>query len=1348
MENPLDLQVTFTASSSELPLGILATFTLHCDQLQLSHTSEMLRDPLTPKESRELRWYLEEYWKWPYEGFAQRGKDIEALLVHLGQRLYHSLFNHPHAHYILQRWRTSPASWHQISIVSELPQVLSLPWELLHDGQDFLVTHPRHPVSLVRHLPQPEQKLRVISQQLPLRILLVTARPDNAGFIDPRSIARELLFEMQELISIGNIELEFLRPPSIVALRERLRDIERPIHILHFDGHGTFDALTQQSALFFEDEDGLPDKVIAENIVNVLLDGGVQLVLLNACQSAVSAQDAFSSVATTLINGGINAVIAMSASILVSSATSYMKTFYASFAAGNSVPIAHTQAQRFLYKNIQRHLNQRSLTEAGQPVELYDWWVPQYYQQHSFVLQLGEAQSASQRHQPNMPRSYLGASMPAAPRYGFTGRAHELLLLERWLRKKKLVIISGFGGAGKTALVREAADWLTRTSMYKEAYFISFEYGHYTEFLLSNLGTELAIYESSYDPSNSQEALKKLAPILRERPILLIVDNLGSISSPGQVAWPESTQEDFWHVLHSLINLGMGVLLTTRDNTLHPQQYIPEHDLAYLKLGGLRPEDATLLADRLLTKLTIEHKHIRYEELQHLLHELDWLPLALQLVLPIMRDTPISEILQHLEALLLAVVDEQEVGRNRSLDVSLEYSLQQLTLSQQSFLFRLALFVGGAMERIMLIITDIPEIEWIEIRSILERTALLTTERIQENAIFTYLHFHPALGPFLRSHSILDDEQYRQYAWGYFAMTFAFNERVSYQANLVYAIVRKEIPNLWHALQHLDRFNALEAFLDLANSLFWFLDLFGLRYERDRLHQWIERAMNQLPMHHELTSTEYLYIKQLGEKEYLQGDTQIAQAHFAYLHSRMQSLPEGDELGRGSNHHCSIMIWLARCLREESHLAEAENCLYEVSTFCTALMKQSPNDEALSEMYDTILSELGNVFMLQGKYEQAKAIYEKSLKRNEEAGDLHAQASTQDELGKLASMQRNYSQARSHFQAFVKLARLLKEPLMEAQAWSQLGVVAHEQEQWHGAEYYQRRSLTISERLGNIEGMIGSYNNLALLAEESGRPSEAKIWYQRALRLSESTRADHPNHALILNNFAVFLLRKAQKGQPSMANLAEIQEYATKALAIYEKFNRQEETWRPLEVLITLAEMEGQVDLARHYRRRQHEAYAFFLGNRTLVNQYYGRLATEIAAAARGDALARAFVSMTLPRFESSGWQLSMAVQRLWNGERNWHSLVEDLHDNRSALLILLTLESLAPPSQTMDRKPQEVIAMFPASMRESMLSLNPQTIQEAFEALSPIEQQFVVVALPILEALGQKKQKAPPPES
>jgi hypothetical protein len=579
-------------------------------------------------------------------------------------------------------------------------------------------------VVLLRRLPQGEAASLQTSFEPPLRVLLVTARPDNAGFIDPRGIARELLDEVQEQVETGTIAVEFLRPPTLPALRKRLADAARPpIHLLHFDGHGAFrpdqlaaDGLTLagqgEGLLAFEDAEGQLDLVKAEEVVQVLQDSGVRLAVFTACRSAMSSDEALSSVAAHLIKSGIDAVVAMSASVLVAAASRYVEAFYRKLAAGTPAPIAQERARQALHDDPRRHLLARHSSEEGSFVELKDWWLPHFYQQRPLVLQPTEPARKSHPEPTSSSLPRFNKEMPAAPRYGFSGRARELLMVERHLLHGKLVVILGFGGIGKTALAREAADWLTRTGMYGAACFVSFQHGGDASSLLSALGHHLGVYDSTYNPQNTAAALAHLKPVLKARPTLLIADNLESLLPAGEAPLDTATRTQLWDVLLELAKLGAGVLLTSRDPAFGDGRLAPGKLVAHLLLGGLYPADAYTLATRLLSDLGIDRKRAPYAQLHELLRSLDYHPLAIQLVLPILRQASLARITTDFAALLSQFQDETATGRNSSLLASLDYSMQRLSPEHRALLPRLALFEGGANENELLAITQIPDGEW------------------------------------------------------------------------------------------------------------------------------------------------------------------------------------------------------------------------------------------------------------------------------------------------------------------------------------------------------------------------------------------------------------------------------------------------------------------------------------------------------------------------------------------------------------------------------------------------------------------------------------------------------------
>jgi len=164
-------------------------------------------------------------------------------------------------------------------------------------------------------------------------------------------------------------------------------------------------------------------------------------------------------------------------------------------------------------------------------------------------------------------------------------------------------------------------------------------------------------------------------------------------------------------------------LLTSRDTTFADKRLVRSRKVAHLALKGLHSEDAYGLASRLLDTLGIDRRQVSYTLLGELLARLDHHPLAIQLVLPTLRDHPIAEITADFVKLLPAFVDDHATGRNRSLLASLEYSLRRLSEEQQALLRRLAVFEGGASEDEIREITRIPDNDWIALRSALEQAA-------------------------------------------------------------------------------------------------------------------------------------------------------------------------------------------------------------------------------------------------------------------------------------------------------------------------------------------------------------------------------------------------------------------------------------------------------------------------------------------------------------------------------------------------------------------------------------------------------------------------------------------------
>ncbi len=221
----------------------------------------------------------------------------------------------------------------------------------------------------MRRLPQASLDTLPVPFEPPLRILLVTARPEGMDLVDPRGVARELLDELSGPAGDVGVTMELLRPPTLENLRRRLGDPLRPaVQVVHFDGHGTFDVGEGgrgSGRLAFEYDDGGLDAVPADVLAQVLQGSGVRLAVLTACRSALGTADPFSSIAAQLIRSGLDAVVAMGASLLSAGAVRYSEGFYKAMAAGSPVPVAQDRARQAMFDNPRRHLQRRRLDDPG-----------------------------------------------------------------------------------------------------------------------------------------------------------------------------------------------------------------------------------------------------------------------------------------------------------------------------------------------------------------------------------------------------------------------------------------------------------------------------------------------------------------------------------------------------------------------------------------------------------------------------------------------------------------------------------------------------------------------------------------------------------------------------------------------------------------------------------------------------------------------------------------------------------------------------------------------------------------------------------------------------------------------
>jgi len=137
---------------------------------------------------------------------------------------------------------------------------------------------------------------------------------------------------------------------------------EEDWHILHFIGHGGFDAETEEGAIALADEVGRKDLLRATSLARLLDDHyPLRLAFLNSCEGARGSEsDAFSSTAATLVRRGVPAVVAMQYEVTDKAAIEFSRDFYEAMADGLPVDAAVAEARTAV--------SMRSALEWGTPV--------------------------------------------------------------------------------------------------------------------------------------------------------------------------------------------------------------------------------------------------------------------------------------------------------------------------------------------------------------------------------------------------------------------------------------------------------------------------------------------------------------------------------------------------------------------------------------------------------------------------------------------------------------------------------------------------------------------------------------------------------------------------------------------------------------------------------------------------------------------------------------------------------------------------------------------------------------------------------------------------------------------
>ncbi|MGH3374270.1 MAG: tetratricopeptide repeat protein [Actinoallomurus sp.] len=1078
--------------------------------------------PLDAEALEDLRWYLEDYLRWPFAVYSDRGSEITDKFRIWGEALFQSIFGVPE---ILRAYSGIRARGNRVELVfrSASPQRLGLPWELMWDpsrGRPLALDG----VAVTRDLPVTGLSGSFPSDGDRLRVLMVICRPRGDQDVGYQMIARPLLERLD--VVRGKVDLVVLRPPTLDRLREVLTEAVEagaPFQVVHFDGHGVFGEApagwspvsyqgpVPRGMLAFERLGGGPDLVPAERVAEVLSAGRVPVVVLNACQSGQVGAQMEAAIATRLVQDGAASVVAMAYGVYAVAAAEFMTAFYERLFAGDRVADAVTAGRARLSLR-----NERPSPKGKLP--LADWVVPVHYRRRDVRFpDLRTSRTAAlsldemlDRHQ--APKAETGEDL--APVGTFVGRDGLFYTLETAARLQRVVVLHGTGGTGKSELVKAFGRWWRDTAGVDRPEYViwhSFEPG-VSSFGLNGVVTDigLRVFGVRFALAEPDQRRQVVRDLLREHRLLLIWDNFETVHSlpDPDSATPtldEGAREELKDFLADVAGSGQSsILITSRT----PEEWLG--DVRRVEVGGLDADEAIEYAERLLVPFPRTLARRQGEAYAELTEWLDGHPLSMRLVLPLLDTTDADTLLAGLRG-ATPLPGRDDADRTGSLPASIAYSFTHLSDDDQQALVVVALFHGIADSDVLAALSQSEEVparfadrtgdDWARVLEAATAVGLLTR-------LGTGMYrIHPALPTYLTGQWRADrpatfDQEHAATTRALLDANAAFGQWLREKleggnAGATAMMIELQSRNLGHMLAY-----AFDARLwDHAQAI---AEPFALYWERRGLSEeaqsWAGRARPALEAPDGTppgldTSAGKLWLLFSGiEALRPYRARRLNQAHDAYR-KLLDALERHPETSQQQSYVAVTYNQLGVIARERRRWEEAEDCYRRA----IAIREELGESALLAVDY----YELGLLALQRDRLEEAEDWCRRSLARSEEHDDRPTTLLAYHQLGIIADRRELVEEAEDWYRRALSIGEELQAPLQMASSHHQLGNIALKCGRLEEAEDWYRRSLTLKEKFGDRRGIANTYHQLGRVARQRGRVDEAEDWYRRSRAIQE-----------------------------------------------------------------------------------------------------------------------------------------------------------------------------------------------------------------------------------------------------
>jgi predicted ATPase/class 3 adenylate cyclase/Tfp pilus assembly protein PilF len=712
----------------------------------------------------------------------------------------------------------------------------------------------------------------------------------------------------------------------------------------------------------------------------------------------------------------------------------------------------------------------------------------------------------------------------------FIGREKELDEIIHLVAKNRLVTLAGSGGIGKTRLSLKAAQELLN-AFPDGVWFIELAPLSDPALVPQAMVSTLGLIDQA-----GRSALNVLTDFLQTKRALLILDNCEHlIQACAQLT---ETLLRACPDLH-IFDTSREALGVPGENTFSvPALSAPEIEQSFGIETLTKYEAVQLFVERARAALPgfVLTKN-NAPAIAQLCHQLDGIPLALELAAARIKMMSLKEIVSHLNDRfhLLTGGARTALPRHQTLQAMIDWSHDLLSEPERVLLRRLSVFAGGwSLEAAESVCGN----ESIETREILD----LLTQLLNKSLILaehkqgqeTRYRMLETIRQYAREKlwAVREGEMMRQRHLAYFVDLSERAEPNLRSFDMVMWLDRleAELDNIRAALEWALE-SDVEAQLRLASALLWFWHIRGHInegvdwLERGLSIEAIERGDQPLTQSHALIRG-----KALNACGTLRGESLIGKSAERFE----ESLDLFKELGpAGKQGMGYALLGLAgwteemtkntlqeqslRLFREVGDKFGAAQCLMSIAGYIRvegdyerakaigkehlALRREIGDKDGIAIAH----AHLGIIALRQGDYQQAGELYEESLAGFREVGNKWGIGLALSWLGGVAWEQGNHEQATSILEEALALGQNLGEKSFIAIRLDDLGKVAWAQGDYERATQKFEAALVFSREAGNKFEMSSALQGLGRVAQSQGDYATARSLYTEAIVICQET---------------------------------------------------------------------------------------------------------------------------------------------------------------------------------------------------------------------------------------------------